>query len=73
LAEIADFDGPVVGRPPPPPLLLRVEVDGLACRDFAAPNDRKSGKKAKMRCNMPLFCRNDDIVCATQSATTRVS
>jgi hypothetical protein len=72
-AEIAGPDGPVAARPRPPPLPPRVEAVGLACRDFAASNDRESGKKAKMRCNMPLFCRNDDIVCATQSATTRVS
>jgi hypothetical protein len=68
-AKIAGLDGPVATPLRP----LRVEAEGLACRDFAASNDRKSGKTAKMRCNMPLFCRNDDIVCATQSATTRVS
>ena len=43
------------------------------CRDFAASNDRQTGKKAKMRCDMALFCRNGHAVCATQSATTRVS
>jgi hypothetical protein len=40
---------------------------------FAASNGRETGKKAKMRCDMAHFCRNHDNVCATQSATTRVS
>jgi len=32
-----------------------VKEQAPACRDFAASNDRESGKNAKMRCNMPLF------------------
>jgi len=42
-------------------------------RGFAASNARKTGKKAKMRCDMADFCGIRDIVCATQSAPTRVS
>jgi hypothetical protein len=43
------------------------------CPGFAASNERETGKKAKMRCDMAHFCRNRRAVCATQSATTRVS
>src|SRR4051812_960980 len=41
--------------------------------DFIASNRRETAKKAEIRCDMAHFCRNPDIVCATQSAPTRVS
>src|SRR5437764_197961 len=52
-------------------ILLALTV--TASLGFAAAIHPRIRKKAKMRYNMPLFCRNGHAVCATQSATTRVS
>ena len=44
-----------------------------AGHDFAASNERETGKKAEIRYDMADFCGIRGAVCATQSATTRVS
>jgi hypothetical protein len=44
-----------------------------AGHDFAASNERETGKTAEIRYDMADFCGIRGAVCATQSATTRVS
>jgi hypothetical protein len=47
--------------------------EARAGHDFAASNERETGKTAEIRYDMADFCGIRGAVCATQSATTRVS
>jgi hypothetical protein len=63
---------PASGSGRPFPVNSPIDKIGTGC-GFAASNARETGKKAEMRCDMADFCGIRDIVCATQSAPTRVS